>query len=456
MNSNQFHGPLRVCSQNRRYFTDESGRPIYLAGSHTWANFQDLRVSDGKPFDYSAYLEMMSRCGHNYMRMWQWMQAERAPWTLDRFVVDPLPYQRTGPGTAVDGKPKFDLTKWNEAYSDRLRQRIEQAGERGIYVALMFFESWHLRWPIPECTAWPYHPYHAENNINGINGDSDGDSKPNVFSLEQPAIVQTQQAFMRKVMDTLNDLDNVLYEIVNEIFDDYPALLWNYHMVDFVRGYEKSLPKQHPVGMTAEGGPQDNALLFASSADWISPGYGPNSHYMQDPPAATGKKVVIADTDHIWGTGGNYRWVWKSMTRGLNPIFMDPWEPLPGRSDYRHVHSMQFKNDRDFPDWTLVRENLGHTRRYADRINLAKMIPREDLVSSRFCLADPGREYLVYVPDDAQVWINFDPVPAKLAAEWFDPKTGRTIELGTIDSPGRRRIFISPFGTDAVLYLRDV
>ena len=31
-------GPLRVNPANRRYFTDGSGKAIYLAGSHTWAN----------------------------------------------------------------------------------------------------------------------------------------------------------------------------------------------------------------------------------------------------------------------------------------------------------------------------------------------------------------------------------------------------------------------------------
>jgi hypothetical protein len=34
-------GVLRVHSDNPRYFTDDSGRAIYLTGAHTWANLQD-------------------------------------------------------------------------------------------------------------------------------------------------------------------------------------------------------------------------------------------------------------------------------------------------------------------------------------------------------------------------------------------------------------------------------
>src|SRR5678815_18433 len=57
-------GPLRVHPTNPRYFTDGSGKAIYLTGSHTWNNFQDGGwAADGvgqnwtnnlKRFDYSG------------------------------------------------------------------------------------------------------------------------------------------------------------------------------------------------------------------------------------------------------------------------------------------------------------------------------------------------------------------------------------------------------------------
>ena len=66
-----------------------------------------------------------------------------------------------------------------------------------------------------------------------------------------------------------------------------------------------------------------NQVLLKSPADWISP--NPDGGYRDKPPAADGKKVIITDTDHLWGVGGNRAWVWKSFLRGLNPIFMDPY-----------------------------------------------------------------------------------------------------------------------------------
>lgn len=38
----QARGPLKVHPTNPRYFTDGSGKAVYLAGSHNWANLVDL------------------------------------------------------------------------------------------------------------------------------------------------------------------------------------------------------------------------------------------------------------------------------------------------------------------------------------------------------------------------------------------------------------------------------
>ncbi len=79
------------------------------------------------------------------------------------------------------------------------------------------------------------------------------------------------------------------------------------HLCAFVQEYERSQPKQHPVGITAEGGNQDNAELFATCADWISPSNGRLFEYRYNPPPADGTKVILTDTDHLWGHGGSRR-----------------------------------------------------------------------------------------------------------------------------------------------------
>ena len=69
-----------------------------------------------------------------------------------------------------------------------------------------------------------------------------------------------------------------------------------------MKEYEKTKPRQHPVGMTYfDSGPRGTMdALLDSPADWISPGDdGGRFDYAGDPPPADGRKVSLADTDHI-------------------------------------------------------------------------------------------------------------------------------------------------------------
>jgi hypothetical protein len=142
-------GPLRVSPDNPRYFCDASGREVLLVGSHTWNNLVDMGRSDPpERFDFDAYLNFLDRYGHNFIRLWTWDSTTwdtraNGKWGKD-FIhhAAPLPWARTGPDTAFDGKPKFDLQQFQPAYFERLRKRVGAAGRRGIYVSVMLFEGW--------------------------------------------------------------------------------------------------------------------------------------------------------------------------------------------------------------------------------------------------------------------------------------------------------------------------
>lgn len=457
-------GTLRVHPSNPRYFTDGSGKAIYLTGSHTWAILQDQgKANPPRAFDFAAYLDFLKAHNHNFTRMWTWENARWAPWTEQDVFFDPLPYQRTGPGDAIDGRPKFDLTKFNQAYFDRLRSRVIAARDRRIYVAIMLFQGWSVfdgtQADIPRLSGnpWPGHPFNVNNNINGINGDPNGDNQGlEVHTLQIPAITRSQEDYVRKVIDTLNDLDNVLYEIANEATCN--SAEWQYHMVNFIKNYQRTKPKQHPVGMTAVYTPNVGScddVLVNSPADWISPG---GVDYKITPPAATGAKVIVLDTDHIWGVGGDRTWVWKSFTRGLNPIYMDP-------IDFSQPTMIRPKN-QDKDDMILsARSAMGRTLAYANKMNVAAMVPRGDLASTGYCLANPGREYLVYVPPrrrhsipligslfKSTVTVDLSAAVGKLTVEWFNPRTGTSTNGGTTTGKGLRS-FTAPFGGDAVLHV---
>jgi hypothetical protein len=437
-------GPLVVHSENPRYFADASGAAVLLTGSHMWNNLVDMGPSDPPPvLDYSAYLDFLERLDHNFIRLWAW---ELLSWDTravgrhshgETHTVGPHPFARSGPGVALDGKPRFDLTRFDPIYFQRLRERVIAAGKRGIYVSIMLFEGWGIQFVEG---AFRQHPFHPENNVNQIDGDPDSNGQGlEIHTLGVPAITRLQEAYIGKVVDTVNDLDNVLFEVSNE--NHPPSTKWQYHVINHLRKCEKAKPKQHPIGMTFQYKNGSNRALFDSPADWISPNNA--GGYRDNPPVADGRKVIITDTDHLWGIGGNRAWVWKSFLRGLNPIFMDPYDGLV------------LGNPFD-PEYESVRKSLGYARQFSRRMDLASMEPRPELASSKYCLArveDGVGEYLVYLPDGGQASIDLSAASGSLAVEWFDPERGTTLAGEAVDG-GRRVKLSSRTKGDAVVWIR--
>jgi len=439
-NENTASGTLRVSQSNPRYFTDGSGKAIYLTGSHTWANLVDQGPTDPPPaFDYDGYLDFLKSYNHNFIRLWAWATAKyEQTWKPEpnpKYAA-PLPWPRTGPGTALDGKPKFNLTQFNQEYFDRLRSRIIAARDRGIYVSIMLFEGYDASDPL----LWSGNPFNINNNVNGINGDPNGDGVGiETHTLSIPAVTDLQKAYIRKTIDTVNDLDNVLYEIVNE--SSAQSKDWQYALINYIKQYEATKPKQHPVGMTAYLTPK-NMDLFNSPADWVSPGWEiwGNDPYQINPPASDGSKVIILDTDHLWGIGGDRVWVWKSFTRGYNPIYMD----VPSLSIFDWFGTIWNLND--------ARKAMGHTLTYANKMNLIAMTPRNDLSSTAYCLGNPGKEYLIYQPE-SNTSFSVNLKTGTYSFEWFNPGSGTIVSKGTFTAITEKQSFTPPFTGDSVLYL---
>jgi hypothetical protein len=96
---------------------------------------------------------------------------------------------------------------------------------------------------------------------------------------------------------------------------------------------------------------------------------------------------------------------------------------------------------------------MGYTRIYGEKMNLAAAKPHGELASTGYCLADPDKEYLVYLPDGDQVTLDLSASSGVFRVEWMDPVQGKIIPDKDVIG-GDKRIFKTPFPNDAVLYLR--
>ena len=476
-------GPLVVSDNNPRYFStaENPETAIYLTGSHVNNNFHDGLgfgrdcPEDPERFDFDAYLKFLTERRHNFMRLWRWEQFRGYLGPADvHFCMTPQPWHRTGPGAAKDGKPKFDLETFDQNYFDRLRERVVAAGQAGIYASVMFFEGFSLH-----LTATPDnvegHPFHLANNINNIGISSIIDYQ--VLPLDS-RIEALQLAYIRKVIDTVHDLPNVLYEVANEssgqtadsvVFPDGMTVetpigdstQWQYWVINSIKDYERQMGyDSHPVGMTylfpVPDLSRSNEPLWDSPADWISPGFDDTlgeGRWSLDPPANDGSKVVLLDTDHFSPMSSDALWVWKAFLRGHNPILYDlgilgggvPPDPSAGTPSFDSLEP--------------ARHAMGDTRDLAEQVNVIAMQPRNDMSSTGFVLANPGHEYVILQPSDPTDSFRVDLPPGRYTAEWHSLSSRETTTGEILTVSDQTKIdMMAPSGVagPAVVHLRRI
>jgi hypothetical protein len=475
-------GPLVQSSTNSHYFVDPSGKAVLLSGSHTWTSFQDLgNAGAAVASDFNAYVSFLKAHGHNVTILWRKDLPQFCNWSAGGiWLMDTttgMPWVRSSTHGASDGGNKFDLNTFNQPYFDRLRARAVQLQQNGIYAIVQLFDG--LQTTNTRCgTTSPSgdgYPFTGINNINGIDdGYTSGSSGTNSYTMTtNNAISNAQDAYVKKVIDTLNDLPNVIWEISEEAPTN-SASWWAPHMISLIHSYEASKPLQHPVGWPTVQYPGNDSTIYASAADWIAPTITANL------PAVVSTnnqgKVVLNDSDHSAfypsflnadGTMKNQTlraYAWENFTAGAaGVIFMDPyivwWQGSPVRNTCTPAtpaHGVCTGVDTKYDSF---RNNLGYLVSYAtNKLDLVKMTPQGSLSSTGYCLAQTpssGAEYLVYAPNGGTFTVNLSATTRVLNVEWFNPSTGATTASGTVTGGVNNQSFTTPFSGDAVLYLVD-
>jgi hypothetical protein len=471
--ANTAMGPLKQSASNPHYFVDPGGKAILLTGSHTWDTFQDTDQSTSPaPLDFTAYVNFLKSHGHNATILWRKDLPTYCNWGAGgTWHMSPFPWKRTGgtSGTQVasDGLPAFDLTQLDQTYFDRLRARVIQLQQNGIYADVELFDGLGLL--NNRCSNDGY-PFTGGNNVNGVD---DGGGTNSMTMSARNAITDVQEAYVKKVVDSLNDLPNVLWEISEEAPSN--SIWWQAFMIDLLHAYEgggtlsqtgemfSAKSFKHPVHYPTLTYPGNDSALPNSNADVVSP----TARISGTSTCGTGTpvcKVNINDSDHsyygMWNDSAqtNRNYVWENFANGDQTMFMDPYL-VYWSSGNRNLCSNPVNGVCSGPDprWNNMRDNLGYALNYANKIDLAKMTPQANLSSTGYCLADnvaTGAEYLVYSPNGGSFTVNLSAITRVLNVEWFDPSGAATSAGGAV-SGGTTLTFTPPFGGDAVLYLVD-
>jgi PA14 domain. len=230
--------------ENPHYFQFR-GKPAVLIGSS-----EHYGAVLNKEFDYVTYLKELRSKRLNHTRLFSGTYRE-VPGSFNitdntlaprpEYFISPWARSST-PGEFAGGN-KFDLTRWDDAYFERLKSFIRLAGKYGIVVELSLF------CPLYDEALWQVSPMNASNNINGI-GNCPRDE---VFTLKHPDLLEAQKAVVRKFVTELNGFDNLYYEICNEPWMGGVTMEWQNEIIDTIVAAQVSLPNTHLIGLNPQG-----------------------------------------------------------------------------------------------------------------------------------------------------------------------------------------------------------
>jgi hypothetical protein len=450
--------PIALHPDNPHYFLFR-GKPTVLitSGEHYGAVLN-------LDFDYLRYLDELQRKGLNLTRTFSGTYRE-VPGSFgitdnplapqpNRYVC---PWARSSTPGYYDGGNKFDLTRWDPAYFERLRRFMGAAQQRSVVVEMNLF------CPLYEDVLWAASPISAKNNVNGI-GDCPRDE---VLTLKHPRLLEVEIAFARKIVRELSAFDNLYYEVCNEPYARNVPDDWQRRIVDVILKTEKDLPQRHLISLNIANGwkkiaqPHPGVSIFnfhyCVPPDTVAMNYGLNKAIGENETGFRGKDDLLYRTegwDFLLAGGGLYNNLDYSFT---------PKHPDGTFRAYRSPGGGS-------PE---LRKQLGILKRFLEGFDFVRMRPDQSALKSvsgglsTRTLAEPGRAYAIYlhVPlprrpkkieqhlrDRVEATLVLDLPAGHYRAEWVDTKTGAVARKESFQHSGGEKSLKSPlFANDIAL-----
>jgi len=441
------HAPLSLHPANPHYLLFR-GNPTVLVST---AEHYGALLNGG--FDYRKYLRTLGKHGLNQTRVFSGLYRELpgsfkicgntlAPAAGD--LICPWARSRR-PGYSCGGN-RFDLTRWDKRYFERLKDLMRVAGRNGVVVEVVLFCRFY------NDALWSASPLNAANNVNGVGNVARGQ----VYRMKDRRLQSVMDGMVRKIVCELNPFDNLYYEICNEpyITRDTPDR-WQRHVAGLVRATERSLPNRHLIARNACNKGR-RLRSMDRNVDII------NFHYSLPDLAVTpnlrlNRPLADDETGFKGSKGDPYRIeAWRFLLSG---------GAIYSNLDYTYTVGHEDGSARNKAPGCSVKSfkaQLPVLRRFLESFDFVHMAPDTTFIVGRsskraqvHALACPGQEYAVYVAGGPRIGLSVKLPAGEYRAEWVGTTTGRVFKRQALKG-GRRAVRLrSPgFRVDIALAVR--
>jgi hypothetical protein len=173
-----------------------------------------------------------------------------------------LPFARSGQGLAWDGLSKYDLTKYNLWYWDRLKQFADLADQKGL---VLIHENYFQHNIIEAGAHYADFPWRTANNINNSGfpepvpyaGDKRIFMAEQFYDISNPQRRKIHAAYIRKCLDNFSSNNGVIQLIGAEFTG---PLHFVQFWIDTIKEWEKETGKHPIIGLSVTKDVQDAIL----------------------------------------------------------------------------------------------------------------------------------------------------------------------------------------------------
>jgi hypothetical protein len=437
---------LQLHPENPHYFLFR-GKPTVLitSGEHYGAVLN-------LDFDYVAYLKELQAHHLNHTRLFSGVYREvpnsfgivdntLAPHP-NRYIC---PWTRSDKPGYYDGGNKFDLTKWDDSYFERLKNFMTQASQLSIIVEMNLFCPFYTK------DLWKANPMNTANNINGI-GFCDGTE---VYTLKHKDLTKVQEVVTRKIVKELEKFDNLYYEVCNEPYASAVTMEWQHHIINTIVNEEKDFAAKHLISMNIANGkakvqnPHHTVSIFnfhyCHPPDTVEMNYGLNKVIGENETGFRGKEDVFYRTegwDFIIASGALYNNLDYSFT-------------------YKHPRGTFLEYNSPGGGSPSLRKQLKILKDFIDSFNFVRMMPDNSIIKgvqissplsgtpaqaniTARALVEVGKKYAIYVNGGTKVELKISLPKGHYCAEWVNTKTGRIEKTEEFDHPSGNKTLVSP------------
>jgi hypothetical protein len=462
--------PLALQRNNPSYVTFR-GKATILVGSG-----EHYGAVVNPDFDYRKYLETLAQDDLNLARLFVGTYYEKpGDFGIGANTLAPapgralVPWARSETPGAADGGAKFDLSRWDPAYFERLRSFVAEAGKRGVVVEVVLFSSYYG-------SGWPYAPLHAANNVNGVGAVP----KEKAQTLDNGNLLAEQEKVVRKIVAELRSFDNVYYEIQNEPWSDHEvaadvvnvsvlpedvtppgsfwknrvdlagpeSLAWQARIAAVITEEEDRLGVRHLVAQNycnhrypvRDIDPVVDILNFHYAwpeAANLNAGLGRVVSFDETGFASASDRVAAPETDAVYR-----RQAWEFLMAGGGVFSMLDYSFAVGHEDGTFVNRAPGGGS------PALRRQLRVLKDFLHAFDIPDLAPRPGLVSTSpgaFTRAIGTKKARgVYVRGDGRTVLGLDLPKGDWRAEWIDTKTGAVAKRDVFAHEGGRRDLASP------------